>query len=684
MEELPMPDSDDYPATTPDGRSTSFTDEPGVPAEASQVGDYELIAELAQGGMGIVYRARQRSLNRIVALKMLLSGRVTSDVGQARFRAEAEATAELDHPNIVPIFEVGVHTGRPFFSMKLIDGGTLADLLRKSPRPPLRELITALAKVCRAVHYAHQRGILHRDLKPSNVLIDTTGEPYVADFGLAKRLGSDDGLTITGALLGTPAYMAPEQAGGGIHGVTTLTDVYALGAILYEILTGRPPFATRDIDALLAQIRSDAPPLPSSLSSEIPRDMELICLKCLAKEPSERYASAGELADELERWIRGEPVRVRAPGFISRIIIWARHNSRAAMWIVVIGCAWGVFGPQLPITVTILSSILQNMAQAMSKFPSAPSHWLLRVEWSIPTVLLWFLVAVGGVLHLSVGMLTYMATRSRERLSHLGGAAAVGLIASVIAFTLYLGPASLIAAVIVPNVEDLGLLSGGFVTREPVLPREGEAPRPHAQERLLTRYPELSSVPEAERASLLFGKIVATSMLGIYEGLLLGMVMTLVYALPVAIGGTSLAGILVRGHGSPRVAMIPYLEVAMAVSIGWFELVVLVVAAVGDIQLPGIGLQGWVLTLFLLTVPPYVVLAGWPGRDRWRFYSLGLGAVIAIDVLEGDSVILKCVVLGVFVPALVLTIRQWTRPRPIEPASSAPSPAPDHTGTFHG
>jgi len=676
-----MPEPDDYPLTTPDGQLASCTDAPAPQPHLESVGDFELIAELAQGGMGIVYRARQRSLNRIVALKMLLTGRVTSDVGRARFRAEAEATAELDHANIVPIFEIGEHSGRPFFSMKLIDGGTLADLLHKSPRPPLRELVTALAKVCRAVHYAHQRGILHRDLKPSNVLIDTAGEPYVADFGLAKRLGSDDGLTVTGALLGTPAYMAPEQAGQGEHGVTTLTDVYALGAILYEVLTGRPPFASRDINVLFSQIRGELPLSPSSVNTDTPRDLNLVCLKCLAKEPGERYVSAGELADELERWLRGEPVQVRSPGLMSRLLLWARQNSRTAMWVILIGSAWGVFGPQLPITVSILSSIMQNMSQTMSKFPSAPTHWLLRVEWSVPIGLLAVLIVVGAVLHLSVGMLTYMATRSRERFSHLGGGAMVGLIASVIAFTLYLGPAALMAAIIGTTIEDVGLLSSGFATREPVPVREGETPRAHPQERLLARYPELTKVPEAERASLLFGKIEASNILGIYEGLALGMILSLVYALPVAIGGTLLAGILVRRSGSPQKALIPYIEVSMAVSIGWFELMVLQVATIADIQLPGIGLQGWILTFFLLTVPPYVVLAGWVGRDRWRVYSLGLGVVIALDVWDGDLLWLKWVVAGLLLPAILLTARQWSRPPKALPSTKT-EPIPEHTRTF--
>ena len=224
----------------------------GDSAMIESFGDYELTAEIARGGMGIVLRGRQIRLNRPVAVKMLLAGTFASGTDRERFRHEAEAAAGLEHPHILPVYEVGEHAGRAFFSMKFVAGGTLAEKLAQKPRPPARELVELLTKICRAVDYAHRRGILHRDLKPSNVLLDVDGTPYVADFGLAKRTDSDDMLTRTGVVVGTPSYMAPEQARGD-KGLTTAADIYSLAAILYEILAGKPPFVGDTIMATLSQ-----------------------------------------------------------------------------------------------------------------------------------------------------------------------------------------------------------------------------------------------------------------------------------------------------------------------------------------------------------------------------------------------------------------------------------------------
>jgi len=321
--------------------------------ELPTVAGYEVHGELGRGGMGVVYKARQEGLNRTVALKMVLTGNLAGTKHLARFKAEAEAVARLHHPNIVQIYEVGEQDGRPYFSLEYVDGGSLAKMLSGTPLP-LRSAAELVEIIARAIHFAHQKNIIHRDLKPANILLASTGRhmssgkdsdswvteqgmrttelglPKITDFGLAKQLEADSALSNSGAVVGTPSYMAPEQAGGKGTEVGVTADVYSLGAILYELLTGRAPFrGETPLDTMLQVLSEEVVP-PSKLHPRLPQDLETICLKCLEKEPRRRYASALELADELTRFLNDEPIRARPISQIARTVRWCRRNPALA------------------------------------------------------------------------------------------------------------------------------------------------------------------------------------------------------------------------------------------------------------------------------------------------------------------------------------------------------------------
>jgi serine/threonine protein kinase len=376
---------------------------PERPALPSVPG-FEILAELGRGGMGVVYKAQHLRLKRLVALKMIRAGAGASTEQRARFRAEAEATARLQHPHIVQIHEIGEHQGQPFLSLEFVEGRSLAHTLAGRPLPP-GEAAELLETLARAIAHAHQLGIVHRDLKPANILLqeersqrrkdaktdqeekeekeekennqkfgsllssfaslrlcESSFIPKLTDFGLAKLLEDDVGHTRTGAILGTPSYMAPEQAAGRTREATTAIDVYALGAILYECLTGRPPFKAATLLETLEQVRLQEPIPPRRLEPRVPRDLEQICLKCLAKEPKRRYASAADLAEDVRRFLDGEPVHARPPGLAERALRTARKRWVALAFALIV-----LFGGLILVSIVALTTFGTNASGTFNK-----------------------------------------------------------------------------------------------------------------------------------------------------------------------------------------------------------------------------------------------------------------------------------------------------------------------------
>jgi TolB-like protein/predicted Ser/Thr protein kinase len=305
-------------------------DMPRAKRQLGDFGDYELEEEIGRGGQGVVYRARQKSLNRTVALKMVGLGPWATEAHLKRFRLEAEAAAGLDHPGIVPIYEVGEREGFCYFSMRLIEGGALDAVVRREPLS-IRQAVELTATMARSVHYAHERGVLHRDIKPGNILLDAKGAPHLTDFGLARLVEAESTVTRTAEFLGTPSYIAPEQAGGDESAEPTrATDVYGVGAVFYQLLTGRPPFAGRTAFETVRLVLGTEPRAPRLWNPKVDRDLATICLKCLEKDPGRRYGSALALAEDLERWLRDEPIRARRTGIFARGRKWVRRNATVA------------------------------------------------------------------------------------------------------------------------------------------------------------------------------------------------------------------------------------------------------------------------------------------------------------------------------------------------------------------
>jgi hypothetical protein len=517
---------------------------------AHRFGDYDLLGEIARGGMGVVYKALDRKLNRIVALKMVLSGRFASEQDLRRFHIEAEAAAKLDHSGIVPIYEVGQCEGQHYFTMKFVPGGSLAERLADLRSDP-RGAVALLAKVARAVSHAHQRGILHRDLKPANILIDESGEPLVSDLGLAKSVSADSQLTQSGAIVGTPSYMSPEQATGASD-VTTAADVYALGAILYEALSGRPPHqASTALDTLM-KVVNETPASLRSLDSTIDQGLERIALKCLERSPAARYSSAAALAEDLERWLAGEPLSVRPASAASAAQLWLRRNLRSAAGAAIVGLMAGLaYGATF-----WLSAIAPRFATAKivyNAFPSEPRPWgafgYHLPDWVQNLTLFWLIILL-----MLVGLVNVAVVRPVRRAGWIASGVICGMSVALSSYAVSFGWGPIAFQSVFPTYNDIRLLSRSMFVDSPE-----DAQR--LRRSILRRHPDLASAVPDARADFLSAKIQLDQVSSVPVGLWYGIAATLLGAMVPTICGTVLAGSMLEREGKLSRVVGPYLEV---------------------------------------------------------------------------------------------------------------------------
>jgi tRNA A-37 threonylcarbamoyl transferase component Bud32 len=504
---------------------------------AGPVPGFEIIGELGRGGMGVVYKARQVGLNRLVALKRVLGGAGRAEV--ARFLGEAEAVATVRHPHVVQVYEFGGSDECPYLVMEYLGGGSLSGAIREAGRLTPEAAAILVEKVARGIQAAHDHGIVHRDVKPANVLFDETGEPKVTDFGLAKRDTQGD-LTATNAVMGTPAYMAPEQAAGRTKFVGPAADIYALGVVLYECLTGSVPFAADDTWSVVRLVIEEPPEPIRKRVPDVPRDLELICLKCLEKDPRARYPTAAALADDLRRFRTGEPVSVRPPSLGAMVRFWARQHFGSAGWTLAGGVACGaVAGANV-----LIDMFGRKVPEARAKFAQLIHGGPAPGSARVPDLLL---AVVEGVMFLLVPAIlfaTAVLVRPRSRSADLAAGLLTGVIAAVSFFTISYAWWAAYSVAVRPAVDDLALLA------EP------------GQE-ALAGHPAVGHLPPGERRPALAAKIHNDLLLRLPWAVISGMILAVTLTVPIGVVLVGTAGGLIRMRGLRPVIFPLYLEIGV-------------------------------------------------------------------------------------------------------------------------
>lgn len=616
------PDSDDRPTVGFSGVQSSIPLS-GEFRLTGGFGDYELLDEIARGGMGVVYRARQKSLNRVVALKMILNGQFASENDVRRFYLEAEAAANLDHRGIVPIFDVGEHEGHHFFSMKLVEGGSLADKLPEL-RDKTRDFVRLLIEVARAIHHAHQRGILHRDLKPTNILIDDAGQPLVSDLGLAKQITAESDLTNTGAAVGTPAYMPPEQAAGSKE-ITTAADIFSLGAMLYEGLTGRPPHQeSTPVKTLLKALEGEVTP-PRVLDSRVDRTLELITLRCLESDPNLRYASAAALADDLKRWLQGETVSVRRPSIGSAITQVLQANLRSAAGAAVIGLVAGVAFSWCMSRVYSQGDVRENPPLAIYEELSAPIPlgrslaFMNEGRSDGETILL----ASVGILAVIVftGILVARTTRAKPGSEAFSFGLIAALFMTIAMFTLCLG-FSLIADTHSETRSVVALLTDAAFG--------ADERADQARQQLVEAYPQLEQLPERDRANTLAYRVHYDSVFLIPIHVLLGIVMSSALCLTPCIAGTTFASKLIQERTKLWRSGLVYLEFMAVTAATTILLFAFTLAFIGELKAFGSGFWPMVVMTGTIALLAAVLTVLFRRKLTWRGRLLIYGLPLAV------------------------------------------------------